>query len=144
MKWSPKGKLCTLNQTSVIIINFMPFLKVLFELNFNSVSFITENKFAVGSGARLISVCYFESGNDWWVSKHIKKPLRSTVICLDWHPNNTLLVAGSADFKLRLFSAYVKEVEESPPPTRWGSKVALGTMLAEFSNSPLGGTFCII
>lgn len=25
-----------------------------------------ENKFAVGSGARLISVCYFESENDWW------------------------------------------------------------------------------
>lgn len=24
-----------------------------------------ENKFAVGSGARLISVCYFESDNDW-------------------------------------------------------------------------------
>lgn len=26
-----------------------------------------ENKFAVGSGARLISVCYFESENDWLV-----------------------------------------------------------------------------
>lgn len=26
-----------------------------------------ENKFAVGSGARLISVCYFESENDWYV-----------------------------------------------------------------------------
>jgi len=38
-----------------------------------------ENKFAVGSGARLISVCYFESDNDWWVSKHIKKQFRSTV-----------------------------------------------------------------
>lgn len=24
-----------------------------------------ENKFAAGSGARLISVCYFESENDW-------------------------------------------------------------------------------
>ena len=40
---------------------------------------LSENKFAVGSGARAISVCYFESDNDWWVSKHIKKPLRSTV-----------------------------------------------------------------
>lgn len=27
-----------------------------------------ENKFAVGSGARLISVCYFESENDWWAT----------------------------------------------------------------------------
>lgn len=59
-----------------------------------------ENKFAVGSGARLISVCYFESENDWWVSKHIKKPIRSTVTALDWHPNNTIIVAGSADFKV--------------------------------------------
>lgn len=25
-----------------------------------------ENKFALGSGARLISVCYFEEENDWW------------------------------------------------------------------------------
>ena len=31
-----------------------------------------ENKFAVGSGDRLISICYFEAENDWWVSKHIK------------------------------------------------------------------------
>lgn len=100
-----------------------------------------ENKFAVGSGARLISVCYFESENDWWgslaacwtrpsflftlsrnlliglinifspsslqklirwVSKHIKKPIRSTILSLDWHPNNILLAAGSCDFKCRL------------------------------------------
>ncbi|XP_060232210.1 actin-related protein 2/3 complex subunit 1A isoform X2 [Meriones unguiculatus] len=61
-----------------------------------------ENKFAVGSGARLISVCYFESENDWWVSKHIKKPIRSTVLSLDWHPNNILLAAGSCDFKCRV------------------------------------------
>lgn len=59
-----------------------------------------ENKFAVGSGARLISVCYFESENDWWVSKHIKRPIRSTITSLDWHPNNALLVAGSTDYKV--------------------------------------------
>jgi len=41
--------------------------------------FVSENKFAVGSGARLISICYFEQENNWWVSKHIKKPIRSTV-----------------------------------------------------------------
>lgn len=37
-------------------------------------------KFAVGSGSRLISVCYYEEDNDWWVSKHIKKPIRSTIL----------------------------------------------------------------
>ena len=39
-----------------------------------------ERKFAVGSGARNISVCYFEQDNDWWVAEHIKKPIRSTVL----------------------------------------------------------------
>ena len=35
------------------------------------------------------------------MSKHIKKPIRSTVLSLDWHPNNVLLAAGSCDFKCR-------------------------------------------
>ena len=70
-----------------------------------------ENKFAVGSGAQLIFIYYFESENAWWMSKHIKKP---TVLSLDWHPNNVLLAAGSCDFKCRVFSAYIKEVDEKP------------------------------
>ncbi|XDV12883.1 hypothetical protein PO909_001433 [Leuciscus waleckii] len=61
-----------------------------------------ENKFALGSGAKLISVCYFEKENDWWLSKHIKKPINSTVLSLDWHPNNMLLAAGSADLNCRV------------------------------------------
>lgn len=94
-----------------------------------------EDKFAVGSGARLISVCYFEKENDWWVSKHIKKPLRSTVTSIDWHPNNLLLAAGSTDFKARVFSGHIKEVDGKPPKeTQWGEKPSFGTCLAEFSN----------
>lgn len=98
-----------------------------------------ENKFAVGSGARLISVCYFESENDWWVSKHIKKPIRSTVTCLDWHPNNVLLAAGSSDFKVRIFSAYIKDIEKTPESTPWGAKMPLGQLMCEFVNSNAGG-----
>nr|XP_006820315.1 PREDICTED: actin-related protein 2/3 complex subunit 1A-like [Saccoglossus kowalevskii] len=97
----------------------------------------TENKFAVSSGARLISVCYFEVENDWWVSKHIKKPIRSTVTCLDWHPNNILLACGSTDFKARVFSAYIKEVEPKPSSTPWGSKMPFGYMM--FENGGGGG-----
>ncbi|XP_028395299.1 actin-related protein 2/3 complex subunit 1A-like [Dendronephthya gigantea] len=94
-----------------------------------------EDKFAVGSGARLISVCYFEEENNWWVSKHIKKPLRSTVTSLDWHPSNILLAAGSTDFKARVFSGHIKEVDGKPPKeTQWGEKPSFGTCLAEFSN----------
>jgi actin related protein 2/3 complex subunit 1A/1B len=98
-----------------------------------------ENKFAVGSGARLISVCYFESENDWWVSKHIKKPIRSTVTTLDWHPNNVLIATGSTDYKMRIFSAYIKDIEQQPSPTPWGTKMPLGQLMAEFKNSTTGG-----
>ena len=97
---------------------------------------VAENKFAAGSGAKIISVCYFEQANDWWVSKHIKKPIRSTVNSIDWHPNNVLLAAGCADFKVKVFSGFIKEIEESFPSTPWGNKGnVLGSVLAEFNNS---------
>ncbi|KAI9619925.1 hypothetical protein H4Q26_013904 [Puccinia striiformis f. sp. tritici PST-130] len=38
-----------------------------------------EAKFAVGSGARAIAVCQYDDESNWWVAKHLKKPLRSTV-----------------------------------------------------------------
>lgn len=94
-----------------------------------------EDKFAVGSGARLISICYFEKENDWWVSKHIKKPFRSTVKTLDWHPNNVLLVAGSCAFKVRVFSAYIKEIEGKPEATNWGKKMPFGAVMADIGTS---------
>ena len=104
-----------------------------------SIIYCTENKFAVGSGARLISVCYFEQENNWWVSKHIKKPIRSTITTLDWHPNNILLAAGSSDFKVRIFSAWIKDIEPKPSATPWGAKMPLGQLMTEFSNSTGGG-----
>lgn len=90
-----------------------------------------ENKFALGSGARLISVCYFEKENDWWLSKHIKKPVNSTVLSLNWHPNNILLAAGSADFHCRIFSTYIKDIEDKPGPTAWGAKMPFGEVLLD-------------
>ncbi|MFH4973699.1 hypothetical protein AB6A40_000408 [Gnathostoma spinigerum] len=90
-----------------------------------------ENKFAVGSGSKLVSVCYYEQDDDWWVSKQIKKPIRSTVNCIDWHPNNVLLAVGSCDFTVRVFSAYVKEVDEKPSPNPWGTKMPFGALMCE-------------
>eukprot|EP00048_Salpingoeca_helianthica_P014414 m.221575 g.221575 ORF g.221575 m.221575 type:complete len:359 (-) comp15841_c0_seq1:92-1168(-) len=98
-----------------------------------------EDKFATGSGSRLISISYFEKDNDWWVSKHIKKPIRSTVLSIDWHPNNVVIAAGSSDFKARVFSAWVKEVESKPAANSWGAKLPFGEPLAEFSPSAYGG-----
>eukprot|EP00049_Salpingoeca_infusionum_P017205 m.352137 g.352137 ORF g.352137 m.352137 type:complete len:377 (+) comp16448_c0_seq1:157-1287(+) len=98
-------------------------------------------KFAVGSGARSISVCYYEDDNQWWVSKHVKKPIRSTITSLDWHPNNVLLAAGSTDFKCRVFSTYVKDngVDEKPAGTNWGTKAKFGQLMGEFSTAQGGG-----
>jgi len=45
------------------------------------------------------------------VSKHIKKPLRSTVLSVDWHPNNVLLAAGAADARAYVYSAFIKGVD---------------------------------
>jgi len=97
-----------------------------------------EDKFAVGSGARTIAVCSFDEENNWWVSKHIKKPLRSTVLSIDWHPNNVLLAAGAADAKAYVFSAFIKGVDAKPEPTVWGDRLPFGTICGEFS-SPSGG-----
>ncbi|CEH17511.1 actin-related protein arpc3 [Ceraceosorus bombacis] len=97
-----------------------------------------EDKFAVASGARIISICSFEADNDWWVAKHIRKPLRSTVLSLDWHPNNVLLAAGSADARARVFSAFIKGVDDKPAASVWGERLPFGTVCAEFA-APAGG-----
>ncbi|EIN07140.1 actin-like protein ARPC3 [Punctularia strigosozonata HHB-11173 SS5] len=97
-----------------------------------------EDKFAVASGARAIAICSFDSENDWWVSRLLKKPIRSTVLSVDWHPNNVLLAAGSADMKARVFSAFIKDVDKRPAPTVWGEKLPFNTICGEYS-SPSGG-----
>jgi len=89
-----------------------------------------ENKFAVGCGAKCVSVCYFEEDNDWWVSKHIKKH-KSTVLKVDWHPNNALRATASSDFKVRVFSAFIKGVDKGTPNTPFGSKLPFGEPFAE-------------
>lgn len=89
-----------------------------------------ENKFAVASGAKCVSVCYFEEDHNWWVSKHIKKH-KSTVLKVDWHPNNILLATGSSDFKARIFSAFIKGVDGKPPQTPFGTKLPFGELLSE-------------
>jgi len=89
-----------------------------------------ENKFAVASGAKCVSVCYFEEDNDWWVSKHIKKH-KSTVLHVDWHPNNALLATGASDYKVRIFSALIKGVDKKVPQTPFGDKLTFGDPLLE-------------
>lgn len=97
-----------------------------------------ENKFAVASGARCICVCSWDQDVNWWASKQLKKPIRSTVFSIDWHPNNVLLAAGSADNKARVLSGFLKEVDSKPPANVWGDKFPWNTVCGEYA-SPNGG-----
>lgn len=71
----------------------------------------------MASGARAISVCQYDAEQNWWVAKHIKKPLRTTVLSLEWHPNSVLLAAGGADGVARVFSAFMKGVDAKFVPS---------------------------
>lgn len=98
----------------------------------------SETKFAVGSGDRVIAVCYFEEENDWWVSKHLKKPIRSTITSVAWHPNSVLLAAGSTDAHARVFSSFIKGVDSKPDPGVWGERLPFNTVCGEYLNNSAG------
>ncbi|OMJ25736.1 Actin-related protein 2/3 complex subunit 1 [Smittium culicis] len=97
-----------------------------------------EEKFAVASGARSIAVCYFGEDNDWWVSKHLKKPIASTVLSLCWHPNDVLIACGGTDMKARVFSGFIKGVDSKPAPTVWGERLPFGTICGEYESEFCG------
>ncbi|KAF4581052.1 ARP2/3 actin-organizing complex subunit Sop2 [Ophiocordyceps camponoti-floridani] len=98
----------------------------------------SESKFAVGSGDRVIAICYFEAENDWWVSKHLKKPIRSTITSVTWHPNSVLLAAGSTDAHARVFSSFIKGVDTKPEPGVWGERLPFNTVCGEYLNNSAG------
>lgn len=98
----------------------------------------SELKFAVGSGARVIAICYFEEENDWWVSKHLKKPIRSTITTLAWHPNSVLLAAGSTDAHARVFSSFIKGIDSRPENSVWGERLPFNTVCGEYLNNSAG------
>lgn len=143
---SPSGKIVTCSQDRNALVwepqadgSWKPTL-VLLRLG-RAATFVRwspdEKKFAVGSGARAIAVCYFEEENDWWVSKHIKKPIRSTILSVAWHPNSVLLAAGSTDGHARVFSGYVKGVDAKPPPSVWGERLPFQTLCGDFTTESL-------
>uniref|UniRef100_A0A0D3C391 Arp2/3 complex 41 kDa subunit n=1 Tax=Brassica oleracea var. oleracea TaxID=109376 RepID=A0A0D3C391_BRAOL len=90
-----------------------------------------ENKFAVGSGAKTVCICYYEQENNWWVSKLIRKRHESSVTNVAWHPNNILLATTSTDGKCRVFSTFVKGVDTkdskagSPAESKFGEQQIL-------------------
>jgi len=93
-------------------------------------------KFAVTSGAKCVPVCHYEESNNWWISKMIKKH-KSTVLCLAWSPDNHFIITGSTDFKCRIFSAFIVDVDsaanENNPLRNW--ERTFGNCLVEFDHA---------
>ncbi|KAF2665861.1 actin-related protein 2/3 complex, subunit 1 [Microthyrium microscopicum] len=98
----------------------------------------SEMKFAAGSGARTIAICHFEEEDNWWVSKHLKKPIRSTITSVAWHPNSVLLAAASTDGHARVFSSFIKGIDPRPEPSAWGERLPFNTVCGEYMNSTAG------
>jgi len=92
-----------------------------------------EDKFAVSSGAKCVSICYYEEENDWWVSKHIKNHT-STVTSVDFHPGNVLIATGCCDGRVRVFSSFVKGIDNRPENTPFGKRLPFSQdSLGEYS-----------
>ncbi|KAK4278996.1 hypothetical protein QN277_016762 [Acacia crassicarpa] len=94
-----------------------------------------ENKFAVGSGAKTVCVCYYEQENNWWVSKLIRKRHDSSVTSVSWHPNNILLATTSTDGKCRVFSTLIKGVDSKESNGSTSSYSKFGELIIQLDLS---------
>lgn len=72
------------------------------------------------------------------MSKHLKKPIRSTITSVAWHPNSVLLAAGSTDAHARVFSSFIKGVDQRPDPGVWGERLPFNTVCGEYLNNSAG------
>jgi actin related protein 2/3 complex subunit 1A/1B len=94
-------------------------------------------KFAVASGAKCVPICHFDPGNDWWISKMVKKH-KSTVLSVDWSPNSKYIVTGACDFKCRILSAYIEGLDDSGADDfsgMWPAAHTFGEELAVFDGA---------
>ncbi|CAD6248975.1 unnamed protein product [Miscanthus lutarioriparius] len=94
-----------------------------------------ENKFAVGSGAKSVCVCYYEQENNWWISKVIRKRHESSVTSLAWHPNNIYLATTSTDGKCRVFSTFIKGVDKRGSQSSTSTDSKFGEQIAQLDLS---------
>ncbi|XP_044466010.1 actin-related protein 2/3 complex subunit 1B-like [Mangifera indica] len=94
-----------------------------------------ENKFAVGSGAKTVCICYYEQENNWWVSKLIRKRHDSSVTGVAWHPNNNLLATTSTDGKCRVFSTFIKGVDTKDSKASSSSETKFGEQIVQLDLS---------
>jgi len=96
------------------------------------------NKFAVTSGAKCVPVCHYEESSHWWISKMIKNH-KSTVLSVAWSPNNKFVVTGSTDYKARIFSGFIENLDKTDDAGNfgefWADQHKFGKQLAEYDHA---------
>lgn len=97
-------------------------------------------KFAVASASKVVSVCYYQGNQDWWVSKLTKRGQhRSTVLDVAWHPCSQVFASACCDFKCRIFSAFIPEIDQpvATSSTPFGNleQMKFGQMITEFEST---------
>lgn len=70
-----------------------------------------ETRFALGSGAKQLQVCFYEEGNNWWLGKPIKDGINSTVFDIAFHPSSLMVAAGGVDKKICCYATYNKTLD---------------------------------
>ncbi|KAG8072922.1 hypothetical protein GUJ93_ZPchr0006g44222 [Zizania palustris] len=96
-----------------------------------------ENKFAVGSGAKSVCICYYEQDNNWWISKVVRKKHGSSVTSVAWHPNNIFLATTSTDGKCRVFSTFIKGVDTRGSQASTSTDWKFGEQIAQLDLSSM-------
>lgn len=73
------------------------------------------------------------------VSGHLLRFLGRCLWSVSVYKHFPLLLLSPYPANCRVFSAYIKEVDEKPASTPWGSKMPFGQLMSEFGGSGTGG-----
>jgi len=95
-------------------------------------------KFAVTSAAKVVPICYYVEEHKWWTNTTIKKRHKSTVLDVAWCPNSRFVVTGATDYKCRIISAYLKNLDAKTDDgfgDIFPNQFKFGEVLAEFNQA---------
>eukprot|EP01084_Bolivina_argentea_P075888 137529_1 len=96
-------------------------------------------KFAVGTNGKQISICYYSgvhnTSNNGWITKYIRMA-DSSILSVDWSPNNMLLICGCTDFKCKIFYACINNIDNIDTKNRnIYSSCSFGDLLYVFNTA---------
>lgn len=70
--------------------------------------------------------------------------MKSSVLCLDWHPNNILLAAGGSDYKCRIYSTFIENIDGTKPASsEWGNNLSPTECLVEYGSQENGWVYSL-